>query len=126
MIQFMLKYSFFHKQVTQVPESIIVTKEIDFDVMEKAFNIEIERNDCLRLRFFKEKGRIKQYFIDEYTVKNIPVIDFKSEQERLDVLTADAKKPIKMLKGETFRIKFFRTHDKRFGIYINIHHLVMD
>ncbi len=126
MIQFMLKYSFFHKQVTQIPESMIVTKNIDFDVMKKAFNIEIERNDCLRLRFFKEKGVIKQYFLDEYKVDEIPVINFGSEQERLDVLTADARKPIKMLKGETFRIKFFRTHDNRCGVYINVHHLVMD
>ena len=60
MIQFMLKHSFFHKQVTQIPESMIVNKAIDFKIMEKAFNIEIERNDCLRLRFFKEKGKIKQ------------------------------------------------------------------
>ena len=126
MIQFMLKYSFFHKQVTQIPESIIVKKDIDFDVMEKAFNIEIERNDCLRLRFFKEKGRIKQYFLNEYSVRNIPVLDFKSEQERIDFLTEDARKPIKMLKGEIFRVKFFRTHDNRCGVYINVHHLVMD
>lgn len=126
MIQFMLKYSFFHKQVTQIPESIIVTKEIDFDIMKKAINIEIERNDCLRLRFFKEKGRIKQYFLDEYKLDTIDILNFKSEHERVDTLTADARKPIKMLKGETFRIKFFRTHDNRCGIYINIHHLVMD
>ncbi len=126
MIQFMLKYSFFHKQVTQIPESIIVSKEIDFDLMKKAFNIEIERNDCLRLRFFKEKGRIKQYFLDEYKLDEIPVINFKSEKERIDTLTADARRPIKMLKGETFRVKFFRTHDNRCGVYINIHHLVMD
>lgn len=126
MIQFMLKYSFFHKQVTQIPESIIVTKEIDFDIMKRAFNIEIERNDCLRLRFFKEKGKIKQYFLDEFTLESIPVIEFKSEQERIDVLTADARKPVRMLRDETFRVKFFRTHDKRCGVYINVHHLVMD
>ena len=126
MIQFMLKYSFFHKQVTQIPESIIVNKDIDFDLMEKAFNIEIERNDCLRLRFFKEKGRIRQYFLPEHKIGNIPVLNFKSEQERIDILTADARKPIKMLKGETFRVKFFRTHDNRCGVYVNIHHLVMD
>lgn len=126
MIQFMLKYSFFHKQVTQIPESIIVKKDIDFDLMEKAFNIEIERNDCLRLRFFKEKGRIKQYFLPGYKIANIPVLSFKSEQERIDTLTADARKPIKMLKGETFRVKFFHTHDNRCGVYVNIHHLVMD
>ena len=126
MIQFMLKYSFFHKQVTQIPESIIVTNEIDFDVMKKAFNVEIERNDCLRLRFLKDKGEIKQFFLDEYKVETIPVLNFGSEQERIDVLTADARKPIKMLKGETFRVKFFRTEDNRCGVYLNIHHLVMD
>ena len=126
MIQFMLKHSFFHKQVTQIPESMIVKKELDFDVMKKAFNIEIERNDCLRLRFFKEKGKIKQYFIDEYKVDNIPVLDFKTDEERQTVLGADAQKPVKMLKDETFRIKFFRMSDGRNGVYINIHHLVMD
>lgn len=126
MIQFMLKHSFFHKQVTQIPESMIVKKELDFDVMKKAFNIEIERNDCLRLRFFKEKGKIKQYFIDEYKVDNIPVLDFKTDEERRAVLGADAQKPVRMLKDETFRIKFFRMSDGRSGVYINIHHLVMD
>ncbi len=126
MIQFMLKHSFFHKQVTQIPESMIVKKELDFDVMKKAVNIEIERNDCLRLRFFKEKGKIKQYFIDEYKVDNIPVLDFSSDEERKSVLGADAQKPVKMLKDETFRIKFFRMSDGRSGVYINMHHLVMD
>lgn len=126
MIQFMLKHSFFHKQVTQIPESMIVKKELDFDVMKKAFNIEIERNDCLRLRFFKEKGKIKQYFIDEYRVDDIPVLDFASDEERQAVLGADAQKPVRMLKDETFRIKFFRMSDGRNGVYINIHHLVMD
>ena len=126
MIQFMLKHSFFHKQVTQIPESMIVKKNIDFDVMKKAFNIEIERNDCLRLRFFKEKGKIKQYFIDEYRQDNIPVLEFKDDEERNSVLGADAQKPVKMLKDETFRIKFFRMADGRCGVFLNVHHLVMD
>ncbi len=126
MIQFMLKHSFFHKQVTQIPESMIVKKDLDFKIMEKAFNIEIERNDCLRLRFFKEKGKIKQYFVDEYKVENIPVFDFSSDDERRSVLGADAQKPIRMLKGETFRIKFFRMNDGRCGVFLNVHHLVMD
>ena len=42
------------------------------------------------------------------------------------MLTADAQKPIKMLKGEIFRLKYFTTYDGRYGVYINIHHLVMD
>lgn len=126
MIQFMLKYSFFHKQVTQIPDSIIVSQKIDFDVMTEAFNIEIERNDCLRLVFFKQNGKIMQYFRDPYRIGSVPVYNFKSDEEREKVLTADAQKPIKMLKGEIFRLKYFTTYDSRYGVYINIHHLVMD
>lgn len=126
MIQFMLKYSFFHKQVTQIPDSIIVSQKIDFDVMTEAFNIEIERNDCLRLVFFKQNGKIMQYFRDPYRIGSVPVYNFKSDEEREKVLTADAQKPVKMLKGEIFRLKYFTTFDGRYGVYINIHHLVMD
>ena len=126
MIQFMLKYSFFHKQVTQIPDSIILSQKIDFDVMTEAFNIEIERNDCLRLVFFKQNGKIMQYFRDPYRIGSVPVYNFKSDEEREKVLTADAQKPIKMLKGEIFRLKYFTTYDGRYGVYINIHHLVMD
>lgn len=126
MIQFMLKYSFFHKQVTQIPDSIIVSQKIDFDVMTEAFNIEIERNNCLRLVFFKQNGKIMQYFSDPYRIGSVPVYNFKSDEEREKVLTADAQKPIKMLKGEIFRLKYFTTYDGRYGVYINIHHLVMD
>ena len=126
MIQFMLKYSFFHKQVTQIPDSIIVSQKIDFDVMTEAFNIEIERNDCLRLVFFKQNGKIMQYFRDPYRIGSVPVYSFKSDEEREKVLTADAQKPIKMLKGEIFRLKYFTMYDGRYGVYINIHHLVMD
>lgn len=126
MIQFMLKYSFFHKQVTQIPDSIIVSQKIDFDVMTEAFNIEIERNDCLRLVFFKQNGKIMQYFRDPYRIGSVPVYNFKSDEEREKVLTGDAQKPIKMLKGEIFRLKYFTTYDGRYGVYINIHHLVMD
>lgn len=126
MIQFMLKYSFFHKQVTQIPDSIIVSQKIDFDVMTEAFNIEIERNDCLRLVFFKQNSKIMQYFRDPYRIGSVPVYNFKSDEEREKVLTADAQKPIKMLKGEIFRLKYFTTYDGRYGVYINIHHLVMD
>ena len=126
MIQFMLKYSFFHKQVTQIPESIITEREIDFDLMKKAVNVEIDRNDCMRLRFFKEKGKIKQYFLETFTLDEIPVLNFRSEEEQVETLTADAQTPIRILKGETFRIKFFKAFDGRFGIYICVHHLVMD
>jgi len=124
MINFMLKYSFFHKQVIQIPASIVVKRKIDFAVMQKALEKEIERNDCMRLRFIK-KG-LKQYFEDKVEIGKIPVMTFKTEEEQEAFFTADAQKPIKCFKGEIFRIFFFNTFDGRCGIYINVIHLAMD
>ena len=126
MINFMLKYSFFHKQVIQIPMSIVTSTPIDFDVLKKALNIEIERNDCMRLRFYKEHGEFYQYFLDKFVVEDVPVMTFSTEEEQETFLTADARKPIRHLKGEDFRIIFFNSFDGRYGIYINVTHLCMD
>ncbi|MBR0113082.1 MAG: hypothetical protein IJM02_04985 [Clostridia bacterium] len=125
MINFMLKYSFFHKQVIQIPASIVVKRKIDFDLMQKALEIEIERNDCMRLRFEK-KGGCRQYFADSINFGKVPVKTFSSLEEQEAFLTADAQKPIRFLKGETYRMYFFNTADGRYGIYINVIHLAMD
>ncbi len=121
----MLKYSL-HKEVTQIPASFAVTEKIDFDLLKKAFNIEIERNDALRLRFTKVDGKIKQYFIDPYTVDEIPVKEFKSKEEQDNFFLKDAKTPIKIFKGETYRVIFYKTSDGKSGIYFNVSHIVTD
>lgn len=126
MIAFMLQYSFFHKQVIQIPSSIITEKEIDFDIMKQAINKEIERNDSLRLRFVKKGRKIKQYFLDEYKAVNIPVMTFRTKQEQEEYLNADAGTTVHCFKGETFRIILFRSYDGRYGIYFNVCHLAMD
>ncbi|MGI5898835.1 MAG: condensation domain-containing protein [Christensenellales bacterium] len=122
------QFTCFHKQSMQIPLYIIVDKHIDFDLMKKAVNIEIERNDCLRLRFVRRNMKVKQYFIPKYSVDDIPFCDFseKSESEMMEYLSLDARNPLKFMKGELFRVKFFRGTDGRSGIYFNVCHLNMD
>ena len=120
----MVKYSF-HKQLVQVPTSFAIDMDIDFDLLEKAFNVEIERNDCLLLRFLKDGKEFKQYFMDSFEMKNIPVKHFKSVREQVDFFTKDAQKPVLFLK-ETFRVYFFKTDGVGCGIYLNPTHLILD
>ena len=62
-----LMYKFgLHKQQVQIPTSVTVDRELDFDLLQKAFDIEIGRNESLRIRFVKVKGKVKQYFIEPY------------------------------------------------------------
>ena len=120
----MVKYSF-HKQLVQIPTSFTIGYDIDFDLLQKAFDIEIQRNDSLRNRFVLADKKIKQYFLPSasYTV---PVKTFSSFEEQDAFLSEDAQKPVFFLKDETFRIYFYKTEGLGCGIYTNVSHMIMD
>ena len=121
---YMLKYSL-HKQVTNVPVSLATARPLDFKILAKALNIEIARNDCLRLRFAKKNGKMTQYFLPAYALNGVRVLHFRSKEEQERFFEADAAKAIRPLK-ETFRVFFFTDSENRYGVYLNACHLIMD
>lgn len=114
-----------HKQMAQIPTSFIIKAELDFEVLQKAFNLVIERNDSLRLAFVKQGGKLKQYFREAY-IYDVPVMNFANGDEQEAFCSADAKKGVRFEKGELFRIVFFKIADGRCGIYANFTHMVID
>ena len=126
----MMQFRFsLHKAVLHVPSCMIVDHPLDWSLMERALNIEIERNDCLRLHFVKTKEGLKQYYISEYTVSNVPVDDYRGmkEEEAKALLHKRGSHPVlKFTKGEVFRVRFFRSFDGRYGVYLCACHLIMD
>lgn len=134
-IMFMLAFSR-HKQVTQIPTSLALGADIDFDKLEEAVNIEIKRNDCLRIRLKKAGvtlagGKIpvpkyKQYFLPEYEVRGIKRLKFDTDEQKDAFFGKDAGTPIEVTKDEVFRIYFFTDKDGKNGLYFNVSHLIMD
>lgn len=120
----MVKYSF-HKQLTQIPMSFTLETDVDFDILQRAFEIEIERNDSLRIKFVKSGKTIKQYFLPEMHYK-VPIKFFDSFEQQDAYLSADAQVPVLFLNGETFRIFFFKTEGVGSGVYFNVSHLNVD
>ncbi len=121
----MVKYSF-HKQLVQIPVSFAIDHKIDFNLLEKAFNFEIDRNDSLRLRFFKDGGTVRQYFLPKADLLKVPVKHFATLQEQEDFFSADAQKPV-FFEKETFRIIFFNTDETGgHGVYFVTSHLALD
>ena len=121
----MVKYSF-HKQLVQIPTSFTVDIDIDFDLLQKAFDIEVQRNDSLRNKFVKTEEGIKQYFLPkaQYT---IPFKHFACVEEQEEFFSKDAQKPVLFLKNdETFRMYFYKTEGAGAGIYANVSHMIMD
>lgn len=118
----------FYPQSGQLAFFVTLGEDVDPENMKKAVNCEIERNDCLRLRFVQKGFKTYQYFLPEYKLETIPLDDFrgKTEEEMMNLLKADAYIPLKYKKGEVFRIRFFITPEGRFGIYLCTMHLNMD
>lgn len=121
----MQKYTL-HKQIVQIPTAFSVDIDVDFDLLLKALNIEIERNDSLRLRFKKNGKKIQQYFLDSYKIDKIKVLTFKTEDEQDAFFTKDAQTPVRFLKDECYRFYFFNSYNGYKGIYLNTSHMVMD
>lgn len=121
------KYCFF-KEAINVVICLYVKQQLDPELLKKALNIEIERNDCLRLFFRKKKDAVSQFISDPYIIDKIPEADFtnKSKTEQNAFLSKDAKKPLRVFKDEIFRIKLIKTYDGRNGIYFAVSHLNMD
>ena len=125
MVQYMWKYTI-HMQTTQIPFSISFDEELDFRILARAVNIEIERNDCLRLRIFKQKGKIYQYFLPEYKLEKILVKTFDTKQELEEYFNSVSKKKLDVWAGDTFRIIFFKYEGNKYGVYAMASHMIMD
>ena len=124
-IYMLVKFSF-HKQIVQIPSAFAVDKDVDFDLLTKALNIEYARNDSLRLRFAVVDGKIKQYFLDEVRVNSVPVLHFKTKEEQEAYFEKDARRPIRFMKDEIFRLFFYVGYNGYKGVYCNCTHLAMD
>ena len=121
----MFKYTF-SKQIVQIPTSFSIDKDIDFELLTKALNIEFERNDSLRLKFVKVEKTIKQYFLPSLRMNKVPCKYFRNAEEQEKFFSEDAKKPVRFDKGVNFRIYFYKNADGSNGIYFNVSHMIMD
>lgn len=76
-----MKYSF-HKEIAQIAFYILVNQKLDFELLKKAANIEIERNDSMRLRHTTVDEKPVQYFIPEYKLTDVIQADFTGKTKQ--------------------------------------------
>ena len=122
---YMFKFSL-HKNVMQIPTSVKTDIKLDSEALQRAMEIETERNDSLRLRFKRTGDTIKQYFLPRAQMKEVPFVTFSSQEEEEAFLSADARRSVRFLRGETYRIVFFTDSEGHTGVYFNVSHIIMD
>jgi hypothetical protein len=116
-----------YKRVINILSSITIDEEVDFGLMDNAFKLLVERNDCLRIRFFKKNGNLMQYFSDSVkNIKKVPVLSFETKEQQDAFIDKVRKKPIDYMHGVVIEPYFIHTFDNRYMIFFKICHLVID
>lgn len=119
------KYTLY-KRVINILTSITFDEEIDFNLMQVAFNKMLERHDCLGIKFIKKKKMLMQYFGTAEKQEKIPVRKFKTEKEQEKFIEKVRRKPIKYLKGKLIEPYFIYTYDGKQMVFLKVCHLVLD
>lgn len=117
-----------HPQAGNIPISVLLEKNVDLELLRRALDIEVGRNDCLRNRIKITFSGIRQSFLPEKDLGKIPFDDLsgKSEEDFSAYVKKHNAKPLAVFRGKSFRLRFFRAPDGRFGIHGVFSHIAMD
>ena len=119
------KYSLF-KRVLNIIFSLTLDEGFDEELMTRSINLLIERNDCLRLRFFKKGKETYQKVDAERKIGNIPVVKFDSVSSMESFIKRFRKKPTDGFKGRTLEAVYATNPSGNEMIFFKISHLVAD
>jgi len=119
------KFSLF-KRVANIVFSIAVDGGFDKSLMRKSLELLIERNDCLRLRFVKEKGEIVQYFREKVGIGDIPSVSVDTFGKLEKFILKFRRKALDIYKGEILKVAFVKDPDGNDLIFVKISHMAAD
>lgn len=121
------KYTLWPK-VVNIVFSATKDEKMDLSLLDKAFNLVVQRNDCLRIRFKKIKGKMMQCFLneDEVVFDNIAHLKFETKEEQEAFIKKVTAKAIKYMKGEQIIPYFIETYDNRTMILFKVCHIALD
>ncbi len=114
------------KKVVNIITSVEIDGDVDFDLMQKALNKAVERNDCTRIRLVKKGKKLMQYFEPSVVYEDIPRLEFKTKQEQEKFINSQTKRAIKYLKGEVLKPTFIKTYDGKSMIFFKVCHYIFD
>ena len=113
--------------IGNVAATLKIKERIDYDLLEKAINIFVEKNDAMRMRVIEERGVPKQYVhnysyfkIDFFDFSNCDISEFyKWNEEQVQI-------PFKIIDSTLYYFAIIKLGEEIGSIYSNTHHLISD
>ena len=111
--------------LNNISGNILIDEKINFDLLEKALNLYVKKNDAIRLKLTIVNSEVKQY-VDNYMPFKVDIFSVNNQTE-LDALSKRIiSTPFTLLDSNLFNFVLFKFSDGSGGININFHHLICD
>lgn len=106
--------------------SIKTKNELDFSLVEKSFNIIVEKNEGMRLKIIEKNGQPRQY-VSAYEYFNVDIIDFReSGIENYYLWDEDeSQRPFNLYDSPLYYFAIVRLPEHTL-LYFKTHHLISD
>ncbi len=124
-IHLQTKYALF-KRVANILFAVSFEGGFDEELMKKALQLLVDRNDCLRITFVKDGKTIKQYFDEKRTLGDVPSKKFTTNGQMEAFILRFRKSMVNVFKGETIKPVFVTDPSGKQQLIIKISHYAAD
>ncbi len=111
--------------ISNVGGTLLIHQKVDFDLLDKAINIFIKKNEGMRLSFYFEGGLLYQY-VKDYTYEKIDVICVNSAEELHNLEKSFISYKFDITNYPLYRFNIIKFKDETGGFNIVTHHLISD
>ena len=105
--------------------SVYIETKIDFDALENAINMFIEKNDSFRIKLTNDGGQIRQY-ISDFVPTRVERIDLAKDEDVCNIEKELVSKVFPLIDTLLFEFKMFKLPNGQGGFTVVTHHLIAD
>ena len=103
----------------------LIKENINIDLLKKAINILVSKNDSFRIQLTLENGVPVQYFVD-YQPFDIEVVNVSSMEDFRNLENSMVKEKFTLLNSPLFKFKLALFPNGYVAVVLNIHHIISD
>lgn len=102
-------------------------EEMNYTMLDKAFNLIIEKNDGLRLHIVEYEDMPMQY-VNQYKYKKTDIFDFRGKkvEDMEGWMKQQAQTPFNLIDTDLFYFAILRAPNAQTALFLKVHHILMD
>lgn len=111
--------------INLISGNVIIEEKVNLDLLEKALNLYVLKNEATRIRICMINGEPKQY-IGKYTPFKLKRFHFSNEEDLSTLSTKIVSTPFNFLDSDLFSFTLFSFDNGTGGLNVTFHHIISD